>query len=153
FVEIPPTGAIRHKVERSVRRPPRLEDRVSLAASDPPRLERHAFVGNVRDPELGAVPRHLRVAPSPPRQTRAIRTEAGGRGEIVTGRNNSSVGRRTVQAQAHKGGYSLTVWVGMIFAHTHQLRSCGVDRSVGVEAMARRCQRLRRASRLESIEA
>ena len=74
-VEVPPAGPVADRVQVSVVGPFRLQHRLVRAAEQrcgPDRRRRPAELG---DPQLGAVPRHLRVVPGDPGHPPAVRRE------------------------------------------------------------------------------
>ena len=137
-IEIPPTGAIRHEVQRAVGRPPGLEDRLAAAAGRQCRRPDPAVRADVRGPQLGAVPGHVGMAPRQPRQTRAVGTEARARIEIVTRGDHRDRRRRTVQRQADQRVDRLAIRYGVIFPHADQPPARGVGGVVRVAEPAGR---------------
>ena len=89
-IQSPPTGAIAGEVQR--RRPATSPAGRSIRAGRRrPRPGRSSVpvVATVGHPELGAVPRHLRMAPGQPRKPRSVGTESRRRVEVVAGRDDS----------------------------------------------------------------
>ena len=150
-VEIPPIGAIRHEVQRAVGRPPGLEDRLAAAAGRQCRRPEPAVRADLRGPQLGAVPRHVGMAPRQPRQPRAVGTEAGARIEIVTRGDHRHGRRRTVERQAHERVDGFAIRRRVILAHADQPRARGVGRVIRVAEPAGRRERLWHAAPLEPV--
>ena len=72
-VEIRPAGAIGDEVEKSVRAPFRLEDRLLLRARDATAVRHRAVAGQRADTQIGAFEWHVRVIPGQPGQSGSVR--------------------------------------------------------------------------------
>ena len=149
-VEVPPAAAVRHVVEHPIRAPLRLPDRLGRAAGHEARLLRSV---KRRDPELGAVPRHVRVVPAGPGQLRAVRTEPGERVEVAPRREHArlalAVGRQRDQLVGRLAGA-----VGLAHAHdqppVRAHAAVGVAHRAGLRRLGR--DRARRLARIEAVE-
>src|SRR5438309_1545403 len=82
-VEVPIIGSVGCEVERSVGSPFGLEDRFVRAARDANGIFDAAVVSERARPELGGVPRHVRVVPAEPAELRPVGTDAWRRVKIV----------------------------------------------------------------------
>src|SRR5262245_35501030 len=60
-VKIPPTSSIGNEPQRSIRRPLGLKNRFGRRARDRPRISNGSIGIEVADPQLSAVPWHLRM--------------------------------------------------------------------------------------------
>ncbi len=83
-IEVPPACPIRREIEGSVGRPFRLEDGLGLRACHELSIEWVTVCVDLPDPELCAVPGHVRVIPSKPGQAAAIRAQPGRGVEVVS---------------------------------------------------------------------
>ena len=83
-VEVPPSAAVAEEVQPAVGAPGRLHDALGGAAGD---AARSAEPGGrqLRDPQLSAVPRHLRVIPAQPGEHAPVGAHARGGVEVVAG--------------------------------------------------------------------
>ena len=92
-------------MQRPVRAPVGLEDRLVLAARDAVGVPDAPVTVEVAEPELGAVPGHARVIPHEPGEPLAARVHTRAREEIVAGdddvRLGRSVGRQRDQLVHH----------------------------------------------------
>src|SRR5262249_41705677 len=82
-IEIPPAVAVRGEVERAVRTPLRLEDRLVLAAGDLLALTERAVGVDLGDPELGAAPGLVRGVPGEQGEAPAVLAQPRIRVEVV----------------------------------------------------------------------
>src|SRR5215475_12009188 len=73
-VKIPPAGSVRYKMENSTRRPFGLKDRLIFSAGYEPRGANSSGFIQVTDPQLGSVPRHIRMIPGQPGKLFSVRT-------------------------------------------------------------------------------
>ena len=71
-IKVPPSGAVAHEVQVSRWAPRRLHDRLLGTAGDAPRVADRAVRPELAHPQLRAVPRHPRVIPAEPRQSRSV---------------------------------------------------------------------------------
>ena len=134
-VQVPPAGAVAGEPERAVRAPERLQDRLVRAAGDEPLAGDAAVAGELRRPQLGAVPRHARVVPREPGETAPVRADARRGVEVVAGGDDARLGR-SVGGQAHQLVDHLAV--GLVpLAHAHEQAAVGRDAPVGVAVGAR----------------
>ena len=85
-IQVPPTGPVRDEVQTASRAPLWLEHRLAGSPSDPAGLCQPVLRVEVRHPELGAVPGHLRMAPFEPGQTGAVGVESGTGVKVVVRR-------------------------------------------------------------------
>ena len=81
----PVLGAVGDEIEGAVGRPFRLEDRLVIAAGDPPFALDRAVVADLADPQLAADPRHARMVPFEPGEPAQVRAEARRGIEIPAG--------------------------------------------------------------------
>ena len=137
-IEIPPAGAIRYEKQRAIRRPLGLENRLLGAAGDLFARADRAVGIDQRDPELGAVPRHVRMVPLNPRQELPVGADDRIRIEVRAFDEH---------ATRHRDDRVLST----LLAHTDQSRSRNINASVRVTC-ARGCDRLRHAVRLLLID-
>ncbi len=72
-VEVRPARAVGDEVEPAVRVPLRLEDGLLLPAGDALPVGERAVVGEIRDAEIRALERHVRVIPREPGESLAVR--------------------------------------------------------------------------------
>ena len=92
-IEVPPVRAVRDEVQDTVRTPLRLEDRLRCRLPGD-----EAFAGHrpglveVRDPQLGAVPREVRQIPGEPRELGAVGRDARRREEVATAHDDRRFG-------------------------------------------------------------
>ena len=131
-VKIPPARAVGDEVEHAVRRPLRLEDRFVEAAGDQLGPAERAVGQHVRDPQLAAVPRHVRVIPGQPGQPRAVGAEARVGIEIVARHQHLPAGRVAVHAHAGDRVDRLAAGDRVVFAHADQPAAAAIDDRVGV---------------------
>ena len=125
-IQLPPAIRIADEVQRAVGRPPGLVDRLRVAAGDMPRVRERALRRDVGDPELGPVPRHLRMAPRDPHG--AIRpTEA--QLERSVARRDHLPAWIAGDGSARALTFSST---RVVFAHGDHLRRPAIDRD-GIE--------------------
>jgi hypothetical protein len=75
-VKIPPVVAVGNKIKRAIGRELRLKNRFLAAAGDAARIGRQAVRAQVREPQLGAIPGHVRMIPGKPCQPPAILAQA-----------------------------------------------------------------------------
>ena len=114
-------------MEHAVGAPLRLPDRLARAAGHQPRLVRGV---ERRHPQLGAVPRHVRVVPAGPRERRAVRAEAR-EGVEVAARGEHARLAVAVGGQRHQLVRGLAV-LAVGLAHAHDQPPVGAHAAVGV---------------------
>ena len=83
-IQIPPATAVGNEMQYALRRPLRLANRDVAAAGDLARRTQAAVNAHVGQPQLGALPRHLRMIPAQPCQLRTVRRQARRGVKIVT---------------------------------------------------------------------
>src|SRR5205807_550101 len=83
-VDVPPARAVRDVVQHARRTPARLRDRLFGSAGDVARAGQ-TLGPELGLPQLGTVPRHMRVRPAQPRQPAAVGTQPGRGEEVGTG--------------------------------------------------------------------
>ena len=84
-VEVVPAGPVAREPQLAGGAPERLQDRLVRAAGHEPLAGDGAVAGELRRPQLRAVPRHARVVPAEPRQAPPVRADARGGVEVVAG--------------------------------------------------------------------
>src|SRR6187402_974308 len=119
-IEPPAVVAVADEPQLAAGRPAWLINRLRFAAGHAARLRQGAPGVHVGHPELGAVPRHLGVAPADPRQRRTIRAEARRRVEIVALGQHVPGAAAAVERYGHEGVHALATLGGVIFAHADQ---------------------------------
>ena len=143
-VEVPPPRDVGHAVQGAVRTPRGLEqgNLAAMAVRDAARRRQGAISGHLRDPELGGVPRHVRVVPADPREPAPVGAEAR-RGVEV----EAAVNRRWLAPAAghrHEQGLGLLARAAMVLGHADQPAPGVVHGRVGVADGDRRRDRSRR---------
>ena len=155
-IKAPPAGAVAGKAERPVGPPSGLVNRLGLPARQASWIAERAGSRDRRHPQLGPVPRHLRVPPRQPRQGVAAWTEPWRRVEIVAGREDLgfSGGRPVVVGRPFTGRLNrnsdqrVDRFAGsrVVLADTDQTAARAVENRVGIEPLAGRSDRERRAA-------
>src|SRR5262249_54364440 len=74
-IEVPPSSAVGDEMKPAVRRPLGLEDRFGGSSGNPAALAQLTQRADIGQPELGAVPWHVRVIPLQPGELASVRTE------------------------------------------------------------------------------
>src|ERR1700719_2667608 len=93
------------------------------------------------------------MTPRQPRQARAVEAEPRGRIEIATRANHFTGSRRTGERQADEGRHGLASRHRVVLADADEPLARLVYRPSGVDPVAWRCERLRRATRSQPIQA
>src|SRR5438105_3002820 len=82
-IEVPPTRSVADEVEPAVGAPAGLADRFGGTAGNAAGMANRAVRVERRNPQLRAVPGHVRVVPAQPRQLCAVGTDARRSEEVV----------------------------------------------------------------------
>ena len=98
-VQVPPAAAVADEVQPAVRAPGRLKDALGGAAGDAPLRGEPSGGRQLRHPQLGAVPRHLRVVPAEPGEPPPVGAEARRRVEVVAAGHDAGRGRSVGRQQ------------------------------------------------------
>ncbi len=132
-VEVPPAGAVGDEDEVAVGRPAGLEDRLAGVAGDMAQAGERAVRGDVRFPQLGAVPRHQRVVPGEPCELGAVGGEGGGAHEVGAGEDDrAAILVGALEAEHDDGVDRLGVLHGVVLADGEEAVAGGVEEEVGV---------------------
>jgi len=141
-------------VQGSARGEARVDHRLLRAAGDEPRDSERAADLDVRDHELGSVPRHARVIPGEPGETAAGRVEPRSHEEVVAAgddlRLGQSIRRKPDELVAHLARL-------VTLAHAKDRRAVRGHAAVGVSQRVRLCRlgcdRMRlRAGTVDAVE-
>ena len=154
-IEVPPAAAVGDEVQEAAGAERGLEDRLLPPPRHQAASPKTGVLRQLSDPQLGAVPRHLRVAPARPGQSAAVGAEAGERVEGAPSDDDAGC-FRPVGGE----GDDLVDWLppgDVALPHADDPPAVRGDDSVGV-TVAPREQRLRRdgpgrAPRVDAVEA
>ncbi len=135
-VQVPPSGAVACEPELAGGTPERLQDGLLRAAGHEPLAGERAVCGELRRPQLGAVPRHAWVVPAQPGEAPPVRADARGGVEVVSGGDEPRLGR-------HAGGQADQLVdhlsAGLVpLSHGDQQAAVGGDAPVRVAVAALR---------------
>ena len=147
-VQVPPAAAVGDEIEHAVGRPFRLEHRLAAAAGDHPRRADRAIGKQVRHPQLGLVPGHVRMIPRQPSQPGTVGADRRIAAEVATF-DQHLTGAAGRQVQCHDGVDRLAPRHAMVLAHAHQAAPAAVHHPVAETQVAPfRSDRHRRRARL-----
>jgi len=132
-IQVPPAGAIRHEVQHTVRRPGRLEHRLTGPSGHALSCHDLSLRVEVADPQLGAVPGHLRMAPLQPGQELSVGRDDRIGVEIGTLDQHRAMPVMVAAIRGHgdNRGPRLARTVARILAHHHQSASPAIDTRLG----------------------
>ena len=152
-VEVPPLVAIGDDDERPITPPERLLECLVTVADEPASVA-HRRTVEVRDPQFGRVPRHVRVHPLDPHERAPVRRHPRRCVEVGTGRDHLGT-HRTVGGHRDDLVDRLAVTVTLVDAHIPL--AVGGRSPVGVSQSSRhrrfRGQQHRLTSRLDPAQA
>ena len=125
-----------------------LRDGNAVVAGDRPGNDDAAVIGDVGDvgePECGAIPGHVGMVPGEEGELFAIRRETGGCEEVVPGGHDCSLILPVIQADPNDGIDRLAL-IPVILPNSVDGAAVGIDRKVSISELpiAFRCQSDRR---------
>ena len=123
------------------------------AARNQFRIVEGALVTHRGDPQLGTVPRHLRVPPRQPAEARAVGVEARRRVEVVAGGDHLARIRLAIDANGDERRDRLVPVARMILADAEEPLPPLVDHAIGVEPLAFRRDGIGRSRSDDAIDA
>ena len=132
-VQVPPAAPVADQVERPVRSPLGLDDRLVRPAGGQRRLAERAVGLDAGDAQAGRVPGHVRVVPLEPAQARAVRCLARRRHEVGTGHEDDRVAAVERDGDDRVDHGLVVALAGrMILADRVEPASCEIGPQVGV---------------------
>ena len=116
-VQIPPVAAVGNKIKRAVGREGRLKNRFVPAPGYTTLVTECSTRRDIRQPQFGTIPRHVRMVPCQPCQMRTIRTQARGGVEVMS-RNQADGLAAAIEINGHDRIDRLAAGA-VIFAHAY----------------------------------
>ena len=152
-VQVPPAGAVADEVQRAVRRPLGLGDRLVVTAGGQVALSERAVLAERRDAQPGRVPWHVRVVPLEPRQPQAVGRRAR-RGQEVGALVQHALGRRSPSSGTSTMAATGIALAAVVLADGEEPTARRIEAQVGVAVRTVRRDRLRRVvARIQPVQA
>src|ERR1044072_4378961 len=137
--EVPPATAVRSEVQNAATRPFRLKNRLRRSPRDPSRGSQFAVFAKLADPQLAAVPWHIRMVPREPGQLRPLRTQARSRIKIIPLEKDHAVFVTGLRKNTDYRVDCFGARARMVLANTDETTTRVVHARVCVTHLAGRC--------------